>query len=65
LFNTTGVVTIPFVGKLGDWVGRSRIVLLGYASYGAIKIAVGFTADRWSRAVMSAVYGLFYAIDES
>jgi MFS family permease len=65
LFNTTCVITAPLVGKLGDWAGRSRVVVLGYALYGAINIAVVFTADRWSLAAMFAVYGLFYAIDES
>jgi MFS family permease len=65
LFNTTCVVAAPLVGKLGDLVGRSRIVILGYALYGTINLALLFASSRWEIIVVFAFYGFFYAIDES
>jgi len=38
LFNITCVVAAPLVGKLGDKVGRSRIIVLGYAIYAVINL---------------------------
>jgi MFS family permease len=65
LFNTTCVIAAPLVGKLGDRVGRSRVVVLGYALYGAINVGVVFAANPGVLAALFAVYGFFYAIDES
>ena len=65
LFNATCVVAAPLVGKLGDRVGRSRIVVLGYLVYSAINLWLVFVGSRWEMVVIVAVYGLFYAIDES
>jgi MFS family permease len=59
------VVAAPLVGKLGDLVGRSRIVILGYALYGTINLALLFASSRWEIIVVFAFYGFFYAIDES
>lgn len=65
LFNTTCVVAAPLVGKLGDKVGRSRIVVLGYAVYAAINLWLVVASSRWEMVTVFAIYGLFYAIDES
>jgi len=65
LFNTTCVVAAPWVGRLGDWVGRSRIVLLGYAVYAGINLWLVFATSRWELVAVFAVYGFFYAIEES
>jgi MFS family permease len=65
LFNATCVVAAPLVGWLGDRVGRSRIVVLGYALYGAINVGALFVGNRWEVIVLFAAYGFFYAIDES
>lgn len=65
LFNTTCVVAAPLVGKLGDRVGRSRILLLGYALYAAINLWLVVASSRWEMLAVFAIYGLFYAIDES
>jgi MFS family permease len=65
LFNTTCVVAAPLVGKLGDRVGRSRIVMLGYAVYAAINLWLMVAGSHWEVVAVFAVYGLFYAIDES
>ncbi|MDE2417895.1 MAG: MFS transporter [Burkholderiales bacterium] len=65
LFNTTCVVAAPLIGKLGDKVGRSRIVMLGYLVYAAINLWLIMANSRWEIITVFAVYGLFYAIDES
>lgn len=65
LFNTTCVVAAPLVGKLGDRVGRSRIVMLGYAVYACVNLWLMFAGTRWEMVAVFAVYGLFYAIEES
>ena len=65
LFNTTCVVTAPLVGLLGDRIGRSTIVMLGYATYGLINVWLIFASSGWEIVAAFAAYGLFYAIDEA
>ena len=65
LFNTTCVVAAPLVGKLGDRVGRSRIVVLGYAVYAGISLWLMVASTRWELIAAFAMYGLFYSIEES
>ncbi|MCB1980328.1 MAG: MFS transporter, partial [Burkholderiaceae bacterium] len=65
LFNTTCVVAAPLVGRLGDRVGRSRIVLLGYATYAGLNLWMVFASTRWEMVAVFCIYGLFYAIEES
>ena len=65
LFNATCVLVAPWAGRLGDRVGRSRIVLLGYALYGVINLALVFASSRWEIIAVFAVYGLFYAVEDS
>ena len=52
LFNTTCVIAAPLAGRLGDRIGRRRIVLLGYALYGLVNLGMVFAdaaAGSWSR----------------
>ena len=65
LFNVTCVLAAPFMGRLGDLVGRSRVVLLGYALYALVNLWMIVVASRWEMAAAMAVYGLFYAVEES
>ena len=65
LFNATCVLVAPGVGWLGDRIGRHRIVLLGYALYGLINLALVFASQPWQIVVLFALYGVFYAIEES
>lgn len=64
-FNVTCVIAAPLVGWLGDQVGRSRIVVLGYALYGALNLGAIFVSHQWELIALFAAYGIFYAIDES
>lgn len=65
LFNITCVVAAPLVGKLGDHIGRSHVVMLGYAIYALINLWLMVVSSRWEIVTVFAIYGLFYAIDES
>ena len=65
LFNAVCVVAAPLVGRLGDAVGRSRLLLLGYALYGAINIGLVWVTASGQLIALFALYGVFYAIDES
>ena len=65
LFNTTCVISAPLAGLLGDRVGRSRVVVLGYALYGAISLGLVFATRQGEIIVALTFYGLFYAIEES
>lgn len=65
LFNTTCVIAAPLAGRLGDRIGRSRIVLLGYALYGLVNLGMLAVGERWQLVALFALYGVFYAIEES
>ncbi len=65
LFNAICVVAAPLAGRLGDRIGRGRIVALGYALYLALNLAAIVADQRWQIIGIFVVYGLFYAIEES
>jgi MFS family permease len=65
LFNTTCVISAPLVGRLGDRIGRRRIIVLGYLVYGMVNLWMVVANSRWEIVVVFAIYGFFYAIDES
>lgn len=64
-FNITCVIAAPLAGKLGDKIGRSHIVMGGYALYGLINLGLVFASSHWQLIALFAVYGVFYAIDEA
>ena len=65
LFNTTCVIAAPLVGRLGDRIGRTRIVLAGYALYGLVNLGMVFADAHGAIVALFALYGVFFAIDES
>ena len=65
LFNAACVLFAPLVGLLGDRIGRSVIVMLGYGIYGLINVWLIFASSRWEIVAAFAAYGLFYAIEEA
>jgi MFS family permease len=65
LFNATCVVAAPLVGRLGDRVGRSRIVVLGYALYAGINLWLVFAGSRWEMVAIFCIYGVFYAVEDA
>ncbi|MDI1302058.1 MAG: MFS transporter [bacterium] len=64
-FNVTCVIAAPLAGGLGDRIGRSHIVMGGYALYGLINLGLLFAHTQWQLIALFAVYGVFYAIDEA
>ena len=65
LFNAICVVAAPLVGRLGDAIGRSCIVLLGYGLFAAINLALVWASQGWQVIALFALYGVFYAVEES
>jgi hypothetical protein len=41
------------------------VVLLGYALYGFINLALVFASNQWAIIAVFACYGLFYAVEDS
>ncbi|WP_242449845.1 MFS transporter [Enterobacter cloacae] len=65
LFNISFVITAPLIGKLGDRIGRGKMILLGYLTYLVMSVGFAFAIKPWQIVVLFVVFGLFYAIDEA
>ena len=65
LFNIACVVSAPLIGRLGDWCGRGRIILLGYLVYLLMSLGFAFATTKWQVVVLFIIYGVFYSIDEA
>jgi MFS family permease len=65
LFNASFVVASPLTGKLGDAVGRGRLIMLSYLIYLAMSLGFAFATTQWQIIVLFIVYGVFFAIDEA
>ncbi len=65
LFNVTCVISAPLAGRLGDHVGRSAVVVTGYVLFGLVNLLAMFASSHASLVLLFAIYGVFYAIDES
>ncbi|MET3105569.1 MFS family permease [Oxalobacteraceae bacterium GrIS 2.11] len=65
LFNLSVVVAAPLVGKLGDIIGRARIIILSYLIYLLMSIGFVFATMKWQVVVLFIIYGAFYSIDEA
>jgi len=65
LFNITFVLSAPFVGQLGDRIGRRNIIISAYLIYLIISIGFIFASTKTAIITLFAIFGIFYAIDES
>ena len=65
LFNISFVISAPIIGQIGDKIGRSRIILLGYFTYLLMCLGFAYATTRWEIIVLFIIYGLFYSIDEA
>ena len=65
LFNIACVIAAPPIGKLGDSVGRARMILLGYLTYLLMCLGFAFVVTKWQIIVLFIIYGVFYAIDDA
>jgi MFS family permease len=65
LFNFAFVVSAPLIGRLGDWCGRGRIILLGYLIYMLMSLGFAFATTKLQVIILFVVYDVFYSIDEA
>ncbi len=65
MFNIACVIAAPLIGKLGDRVGRPKMIMLGYAAYLVMSLGFAFASTQWEIVVLFILYGVFYAIDEA
>jgi len=65
LFNIAFVVAAPLVGRLGDLVGRTRIILLGYLIYLLMNAGFALASAKWQVILLFVVYGVFFSVDEA
>jgi len=65
MFNAVCVIAAPLIGWLGDVIGRRRIVVFGYSLYAFINLALIWSSEDWQIVALFAIYGVFYAIEES
>lgn len=65
LFNIACVIAAPLIGRVGDRIGRARIVMAGYAIYLLMSLGFAFATARWQVVALFVVYGVFYAIDDA
>lgn len=65
LFNIAFVVAAPLIGKLGDRVGRPKMIMLSYLIYLLMSLGFALADTPWQVIALFVVYGVFYAIDEA
>ena len=65
LFNVSFVVAAPLVGRLGDQIGRTRIIVLSYLLYFVMSLGFAFAGTKWQIILLFVLYGVFYSIDEA
>jgi len=65
LFNVSFVIAAPLIGKLGDLVGRSSVVVLSYLIYLGMSIGFALASAKWQIIFLFVIYGIFYSIDEA
>ena len=65
LFNISFVVMSIPIGKLGDFIGRKYIIVLGYVVYIIMSLGFIFAKEKWEIVVLFLLFGIFYSIDEA
>ncbi len=65
LFNISFVVFSVPIGKLGDFIGRKYIIVLGYLVYIMMSLGFIFAKEKWEVIVLFLLFGIFYTIDEA
>lgn len=65
LFNVAFVIVAAPIGKLGDYIGRKKIIALEYIVYFLMSVGFIFAATKLHVILLFILFGIFYAIDES
>ena len=63
-FNSPNVAA-PLIGKLGDRVGRGRMIQAGYLSYALMCLGFAFASTQGEVIALFVLFGVFFAIDEA
>jgi len=64
LFNLAFVIVSPLMGKLGDYIGRRKIIASEYVIYGLMCLGFIFAFTKLQVIGLFVMYGIFFAIDE-
>ncbi|MBI4147084.1 MFS transporter [Candidatus Woesearchaeota archaeon] len=65
LFNLSFVIVSAPIGKLGDIIGRKRIIFSGYLLYVLMNLGFIFASTKLEVLYLFILFGIFYSIDES
>lgn len=65
LFNIAFVIAAPLIGKLGDRLGRARMIMLGYLIYLLMSLGFALASAPWHLVALFVLFGVFFAIDEA
>ncbi len=65
IFNLSLVIASPIIGKVGDKIGRKKIITLEYIIYFIISTGFIFAYSKYQVIILLMLFGVFYAIDES
>jgi MFS family permease len=65
LFNVSFVIAAPLIGKLGDTIGRTHVIVLSYLIYLVMSLGFAFATTKWQIILLFVIYGVFYSIDEA
>jgi MFS family permease len=65
LFNVAFVLVAAPIGKLGDRIGRKKIIALEYIVYFIMCLGFIFATSKVQVISLFCLFGVFYAIDES
>ncbi len=65
LFNISFVIVSAPIGKLGDFIGRKYIIILGYIIYALMSLGFVFATHKWEVIALFILFGIFYSIDEA
>lgn len=65
LFNVSFVIFAAPIGKIGDHIGRKKIIALEYIIYFIMSLGFIFAITKIQVIALFLLFGTFYAIDES
>ncbi len=64
LFNLSFVIFSPLIGKLGDKIGKKKIIISEYVIYLLMSVGFAFATAQGQIIVLFVLFGIFFAIDE-
>jgi MFS family permease len=65
LFNVAFVIVAAPIGRIGDYIGRKKIITSQYVIYLIMSLGFVFATTQIQVIMLFILFGIFYAIDES